>query len=152
MYYALAAWLCAVLERYWPGSMLGSVDFVRCRSGLGPGFWTNYASLLRAHLRYTLIRSLLFIKLMACVFVMFIFAVLHGTIVTLSAQFPSPGIAFARRGASTWWEYNLRPHESAAGRCRCRPPASTHTGAIFCQRGLMTIEEFCTQCCKLVDS
>ena len=39
MYYALAAGLRAVLERCWPGSMLGSADFVRCRSGLGLGFW-----------------------------------------------------------------------------------------------------------------
>ena len=39
MYYALAAGLRAVLEKCWPGSMLGSADFVRCRSGLGLGFW-----------------------------------------------------------------------------------------------------------------
>ena len=39
MYYALAAGLRALLERCWPGSMLGSADFVRCRSGLGLGFW-----------------------------------------------------------------------------------------------------------------
>ena len=41
MYYALAAGLRAVLERCWPGSMLGSEDFVRCRSGLGLDFWRN---------------------------------------------------------------------------------------------------------------
>ena len=39
MYYALAAELRAVLDGCWPGSMLGSADFVRCQSGLGPGFW-----------------------------------------------------------------------------------------------------------------
>ena len=34
MYCALAAGLHVVLERCWPGSMLCSPDFVRCRSGL----------------------------------------------------------------------------------------------------------------------
>ena len=38
MYYALAAGPRAVLERCWPGSMLGSAGFVRCRSGLVLGF------------------------------------------------------------------------------------------------------------------
>ena len=38
MYYALAAGLRAELERCWPGSMLGSTDFVRCRSGLRLSF------------------------------------------------------------------------------------------------------------------
>ena len=42
MYYALAAGLCAVLDRRWPGSMLGSADFVRCRSGLWLGFWRYF--------------------------------------------------------------------------------------------------------------
>ena len=36
--------LRAMLERCWPGSMLGSADFVRCRSGLGLGFWRNFCS------------------------------------------------------------------------------------------------------------
>ena len=44
MYYALAAGLRTVLERYWPGSMLGSADFVRCRSVLGLGFWRNFCT------------------------------------------------------------------------------------------------------------
>ena len=44
----------------------------------------------------------MFIKLDACVLCSS--AVLHGAIVALSAQFPSPGIALASRGASTWWE------------------------------------------------
>ena len=39
MYYALDAGLRAVLDICWPGSMLGSADFVRCRSGLGLDFW-----------------------------------------------------------------------------------------------------------------
>ena len=39
MHYASAAGLRAVLERCWLGSMLGSADFVRCRSGLGLVFW-----------------------------------------------------------------------------------------------------------------
>ena len=39
MYYALAAGLCAVFERRWPGLVLGSADFVRCRPELGLGFW-----------------------------------------------------------------------------------------------------------------
>ena len=43
MYYILAAGLCAVLDKRWPGSMLGSADFVRCRSGLGLEFWSNGA-------------------------------------------------------------------------------------------------------------
>ena len=38
----------AMLERgsmrCWPGSMLGSADFVRCRSGLGLGFWRNFCT------------------------------------------------------------------------------------------------------------
>ena len=42
MYYALAAQLRAVLERYWPDSLLGSPGFLRCRSGLGFGFWRNF--------------------------------------------------------------------------------------------------------------
>ena len=42
MYYALTAGLRAALERCWPGSMLGSADFMRCRSGLGLGFWRNF--------------------------------------------------------------------------------------------------------------
>ena len=42
MYHALAAGLCAVLGRCWPGSMLGSSDIVRCRSGLGLDFWRNF--------------------------------------------------------------------------------------------------------------
>ena len=42
MYYAFAAGLRAVLGRYWLGSMLGSADFVRCRSGLGLGFWRDF--------------------------------------------------------------------------------------------------------------
>ena len=50
---------------------------------------------------------------------MCISAVLDGTIVALSAQFPSlPGIAFASRGVSIGVSHYLRPHESAAGRCR----------------------------------
>ena len=44
MFYALAAGLRAVLERCWPGSMLGAADFVRCRSGLGLDFWVFYTS------------------------------------------------------------------------------------------------------------
>ena len=44
MYYALAAGLRAVIERCWPGSMLGSTDFVRCRSGLGLGFWRTFCT------------------------------------------------------------------------------------------------------------
>ena len=65
MYYALAAGLRAVLERCWPGSMLGSADFVRCRSGLGPGFWRNvctsspHPSKLRSPARsFSLLRAL----------------------------------------------------------------------------------------------
>ena len=83
---------------------------------------------------------------------MCISSVLDGTIVALSAQFPSPtGIALASRDVSTYMvSHNLRPHESAAGRCRCRPPALAQAGMIFCQRGLMTMEEFCAQCCRLV--
>ena len=46
IYYTLAAGLCAVLERCWPGSILGSADFVRCRSGLGSGFWRIFAPLV----------------------------------------------------------------------------------------------------------
>ena len=46
MYYALAAGLRAVLEGCWPSSMLGSVDFVRCRSGLGLGFWRSFFAFL----------------------------------------------------------------------------------------------------------
>ena len=42
MYYTLAAGLSAVLDRRWPGSMLGSTDFMRCRSGLELGFWINF--------------------------------------------------------------------------------------------------------------
>ena len=53
---------------------------------------------LRAHLRCSLIHSLMFKELTACV--MCISAVLHGMIVALSIQFPSPGIALASRGAS----------------------------------------------------
>ena len=41
IYYALAVGLCAVFNGRWPGSMLGSADFVRCRSGLVLGFWRN---------------------------------------------------------------------------------------------------------------
>ena len=44
MYYALAALLRAVLERCWPGSLLGSADFVQCRSGLGLGFWRDFCT------------------------------------------------------------------------------------------------------------
>ena len=58
---------------------------------------------LRAHLPFTLIRSLMPIQLTACV--MCICAVLDATLVALSTQFPSPpGIALVGRGASTWWE------------------------------------------------
>ena len=42
--YALAAGLRAVLERCWQGSILGSADFVRCRSGLGLEFWRNFCT------------------------------------------------------------------------------------------------------------
>ena len=42
MYYALAAGHRAVLERCWQGSMLGSADSMRCRSGLGLSFWRNF--------------------------------------------------------------------------------------------------------------
>ena len=42
MYYVLAAGLRAVLARYWPGSRLCSPHFVRCRSGLGHGFWGSF--------------------------------------------------------------------------------------------------------------
>ena len=47
MHYALAAGLRAVLERCWPGSMLGSANFVRHRAGPGSGlaFGDFYASL-----------------------------------------------------------------------------------------------------------
>ena len=50
MHYTLAAGLGVVLERCWPGSMLGPEDFVRCRSGLGLGFWRFFfASLVRTN-------------------------------------------------------------------------------------------------------
>ena len=49
MYYALADRLHAVLERCWPGSMLGSGDLVRCRSGLGLDFWRNYNTSSSCH-------------------------------------------------------------------------------------------------------
>ena len=41
MYYILAAGLHVVLERCWLGSMLGSPEFLRWRSGLGLGFWKD---------------------------------------------------------------------------------------------------------------
>ena len=41
IYYALAAGLRAVLETCWLGSILGSDDFMRYRSGLELGFWKN---------------------------------------------------------------------------------------------------------------
>ena len=44
MYYSLAAGHRAVLDRCWPGSMLGSADFERCRSGLGLGFRINFCT------------------------------------------------------------------------------------------------------------
>ena len=47
MYYALTAELRAVLERCWTVSMLGSANFERCRSGLGPGFWRNFGFSIR---------------------------------------------------------------------------------------------------------
>ena len=46
MYYALAAGLLAVLERCWLGSILGSANFARYRSGLGLGFWEIFAPLV----------------------------------------------------------------------------------------------------------
>ena len=45
MHYALAAGLRAVLERGWPGLMLGSADFVRWRPALGLGFWRFFLHL-----------------------------------------------------------------------------------------------------------
>ena len=39
MYYALAAGLRTVMERYWSGLLLVPPDFVRCQSGLWLGFW-----------------------------------------------------------------------------------------------------------------
>ena len=45
MYYVMAAGPRAVLERYLPGSMLVSADFVRCRSGLELGFWRFFSHL-----------------------------------------------------------------------------------------------------------
>ena len=56
MYCALAARLHVVLERCWPGSMLGSGDFVRCRSGLGLDFLSFFFTALAVtipFLRYT---------------------------------------------------------------------------------------------------
>ena len=44
MYYALVTGLRAALERCWPGSMLSSADLVRCRSGLGLGFWRTFCT------------------------------------------------------------------------------------------------------------
>ena len=79
---------------------------------------------------------------------MCISAVLDGTIVALSAQFPSPpGIALVSRGVS----HNLRPHESAASRCRCIPPALAQAGIIVYQLRLMTVEELSARCCMLLD-
>ena len=52
IYYALAAGLRAVLKICWPGSMLELADFVRCRYGLGLGFWKVFAPLLCTHHLY----------------------------------------------------------------------------------------------------
>ena len=46
-YYVLAAELRAVLERWWPVSILGPPDLIWCRSGLGLGFGEIFASLFQ---------------------------------------------------------------------------------------------------------
>ena len=66
------------------------------------------------------------------------------TTVAISAQFPSPGINLRFEVRVHGGSRYLRPRESAAGRCLVQAD-------MICQRGLMTIEELCAQCCKLVD-
>ena len=58
--------------------------------------------ILKDHLQYTVIHSLMFIKMMACV--VCISAELHSMKVILSAHFSSHGVVLASRGASTWQE------------------------------------------------
>ena len=91
----------------------------------------------------------MFIKLTTSVIC--ISAVLHGTIVALNAQFHSPRIALASRGASTWWE--SLPKTLRVG-CRLVPAWTACAGAD--RHGLLPPwtygdSRICTQCCKLVD-
>ena len=98
-------------------------------------------------MRYTLIRSLMFIKLTACV--MGISAVLHGTTVAFQCSISQPG----HSPCESRCKYMVEVITKDLTSCRSvpvGPPALEQAGTIFCQRELMTIQGF-AQCCKLVD-
>ena len=64
----LCTGLRAMLERCWPGSMLASADFMRCRSGLGLGFWRNFC-VSRAQIHFSACKPHCLCALMIHVFI-----------------------------------------------------------------------------------